>query len=270
MKLVGNYILENIRALSYDWGPETEEVRIAPIGDTHIGLPEFEEKRFKEFLKKCEEDNIYLLLLGDLLDLSIKDSVGNVYEALMSPQQAINYVAELLYPYRERIIGITSGNHELRVSKSVGLDVTETIAQLLGLQDRYSDSAIYLFLQLGKNEHCKRYSYRIYAIHGWGAPRTIGAKVNNAERVSQITDADCIIVAHSHTQNAYTRSLYVFDSRTKKLHKVNQLVVNAGSFLGYAKYTTRKGYSPSTIGTPILTFSGRKNHMKLDLEVGNG
>ena len=263
MELVCNSYENSIRLLSYQWGKEEEVIRLAPIGDLHIGLPEFRRDILEEFLVYCKQNNVYLLLMGDLVDMAIKDSVGDVYEAELSPQEAIDTLVEILNPYSDRILGILSGNHEWRIEKTVGLNIPKTLCSILNLRPIYSDGAIYLYLQLGKNSHSRLIGYKVYALHGWGGSRTIGAKSNNLEKAGYITDANCVIMAHTHNQISFPRYFFTFDNRMHSLKLVTQVLVNSGNFCGYPKYAVRRGFSPTGIITPIIEFSGRENKVKV-------
>lgn len=86
---------------------------IYPIGDLHVGDPLFNEKKFKEFVNSIKSrDDTYLILMGDLLDCAIKDSIGDTYSAIQNPQQAKKYLIELLQPVKDKILGVIQGNHE--------------------------------------------------------------------------------------------------------------------------------------------------------------
>lgn len=269
MELVCNSYQNNIRLLSYQWSKEEEVVRLAPVGDLHIGLPEFNRSRLEDFLQYCEAHQIYILLMGDLVDMAIKDSVGDVYNAVLSPQEALDMLIGIFKPYRDRILGIVSGNHEWRIERTVGLNISKTMCDILDLPPIYSDGSIYLYIQLGKNQHARLIGYKVYALHGWGGSRTIGAKSNNLEKLGYITDANCIIMAHTHNQVVFPRYYFTFDNRMKGLKLVTQVLVNSGSFCGYPRYAVRRGLTPTATDAPIIEFSGKENKINI-LQSYNG
>ena len=67
------------------------------IGDCHYGSPQFDQPRFLAMLNYCLRNNLYVLLMGDLLETATRHSVGaGVYEQTSNPDdqydQMINWL----------------------------------------------------------------------------------------------------------------------------------------------------------------------------------
>ena len=73
-----------------------------------------------------ENENAYTFLNGDLCESAIIGSKGDVYKAVMNVSQAKIKIKELLKPLSDnnKILGMTSGNHEDRIYKATGNDIS--------------------------------------------------------------------------------------------------------------------------------------------------
>ena len=103
----------------------TSKIVIFPIGDLHIGSPHCDLKLLNKHLDIIKETpNARIILMGDLCETALKDSVGaGVYEQQENAQQQIMKAKNILYPFRNIIDGIVTGNHEERIYKNTGLDL---------------------------------------------------------------------------------------------------------------------------------------------------
>ena len=105
---------------------DLREIILFPIGDLHIGSPHFDKKELMNQLKLIDEnrDKARIIIMGDLAETALKDSVGaGVYEQQENAQQQMMTAKVLLYPYRDLIDGIVTGNHEERTYKNSGFDL---------------------------------------------------------------------------------------------------------------------------------------------------
>ena len=92
---------------------EGRTIKLYAIGDVHIGAKEADLEGFSSFLRRLEsESDSYMVIVGDVLNNGIKDSVTNVYEETMPPSVQVEYAAELLEPVKDKILGCVGGNHE--------------------------------------------------------------------------------------------------------------------------------------------------------------
>jgi len=66
--------------------PDLKELRIEAIADLHIGAVGFREKAFKEKVQEIvDSPNTLVVLDGDLINNSTKNSKGDVYEEVLNP-----------------------------------------------------------------------------------------------------------------------------------------------------------------------------------------
>ena len=109
------------------------EVTVVFLGDVHWGSPHCNRKMLVDILKWISiTPNAFVLLMGDMIEMSTKTSVGaGVYEQIRPPQEQIKETITFLKPIRHKILGYFSGNHEFRAYKDLGIDVADLISSVL-------------------------------------------------------------------------------------------------------------------------------------------
>ena len=77
--IVGRPIRLNKQTIVTKKGKDYAEVIF--VGDCHNGSPQFDKLRFLKMLDYCREKGIYVFLMGDLIEMATRDSIGaGVYE----------------------------------------------------------------------------------------------------------------------------------------------------------------------------------------------
>ena len=244
---------------------ELEKKYLVPLSDLHIGDKRFNLKKLKGYLDWIMENDALIILNGDILTADIKSSVGNVYEAAMKPQEQLDLAIEILKPFSDKIVGIVEGNHEARISREVGIDVTKILATSLGRQDFYDPDSVLLHIRLGRDRFGKKIGYSIFSVHGWSSGRRAGSKLNAIQELRNIVVVDCYIASHTHTQGAVVEKIIVPDVRNRKLLDVKQTFVSAGSFLDYGGYSERKGMPIAKLGSPRIRLDGTRKDLHVSV-----
>ena len=68
--------------------PDNKDITIIPVADVHLGASEHYAEEWKSFCKKIENSpDTYLLLLGDLLNNSVRNSVANPFDEVLRPRE---------------------------------------------------------------------------------------------------------------------------------------------------------------------------------------
>lgn len=248
-----------------------DKVEIIPLPCIHYGHPAHHDMLLKWAINYiAKEPYRFGLFLGDMIENGVINSKGNPYDDLMSPGNQLNDIIEKFKPIKDKIIAVLRGNHENRTIRTVGIDPGGIIAY--GLDVPYLGIEGIVKLQFGKDKwDGKQITYSIYAHHGWGNGRTMGAKVNTLDRMTQrVEGCDVYLMAHSHQMLAYPSGVYTVVPRAKAQVKLTQrLMVMCGSFLGGAEYAAEKGYQPTVPGTVIITLLGRTKGAYATIRVGN-
>lgn len=251
-----------------------EEVELVLFYDLHIGSKKCDHQEIARRISYVQNTpNAYAILGGDLINNSTKDSVGDTYTEVCSPMEQCKAVIELFTPIADKIVAMTSGNHERRSYKKEGVDLSLYIAGMLGIQDRYDSAGCLAFIKFGKktklNElekmngtktrpQCQPLVYTVYFTHGDGnSGRTIGGKANGLERRGDIIDADVVIAGHTHAPFAMKRAAFKCVPNTFTHVLKEQLLVNAAATLEYEEYAELFGLKPSSSANPRIYLNGR-------------
>ena len=236
------------------------KARVALCGDWHLGANNCDEKALDEFLKMCVKEKIYMIGMGDQLEMASRYSVGSgVYEQ-DAPDSQIEAVVEKLKPLHDAglLIGVHTGNHEERISKAVGINITKLICQSIGT--RYLNHSAQHLLQVNKQ------SYVFFTTHGSSGARLPYTKVKGALDIYRYVDAEVVCMGHTHGLDHMTQLFQMVDKRRKKIdHKVRHAVLT-GSYLLYSgSYAEKKNLPPVPIGSPIVTLYGDRHEIRVSL-----
>lgn len=259
-----------MRVIKHDL-PDFDMLEIVPLADAHLGDPLSDAKRVKDLIQYVlAEENRYLILNGDLMDAAIMSSVGDTYGAVLSPMQQLELCVSIFGKVKDRILLVTPGNHELRIYKQDGIDMTKLMCKELGLLHVYTPTAGYIFLRFGKSRssehHYKPILYRIYATHGAGGGRKQGGKINRLADLTYICEADIYIHSHTHLPAVFMDGYCRPNSARSTVTEHNRLFVNTGANLEYGGYAERKGFPPAALANPVITLSGRQEWMRGAIE----
>ena len=244
--------------------PESlNRIELYPLADIHLGDTLLKDKQFCDFIQMIlTEENRYIICNGDLISNNLKNSIGSVYEDTIPPSQQKKEIRRMLEPAKDRILAMTSGNHERRSKKEADQDITEDIAEWLGVP--YREEAALIKLSFGKKENGKRQVYTIYATHGWAGGRKPGNAINNIEDLSKNVFADIYLVGHAHKRIAHRALYYLPDLYNNQVREIEQLYVSSSAWLEYGGYASHKGMRPQVSGTsPIYLESKVKQAVAL-------
>ena len=225
---------------------------IVPIGDVHYGAVEHNNAEFRSFIDMVNNrDDVYVILVGDLINNSLRTSVANPFDETVRPDFQIDYMVDALYPIRKKIIGSVSGNHEYRTKKTADIDISRTIMKELGRDDYHRSNVAYLDVQLGRkeNEQGKRKSkvpkqeWIIGVTHGSAGGR-VGNSVNKAEDFWYAhSDLDALIMGHTH-KGSITRPSRL-DIREEGVYTEPGVCIVTESWQEYGGYALRYRLSPA-------------------------
>ena len=127
--------------LNDETGRIIDKVTIIPIADVHIGDKLANLKLLKEALLRIKnEPDTFTIINGDLCNMALKNSKSDVYSDNIPPMEQVLMAVELLEDVKNKILVISTGNHEDRTRRETNIDVTRLIAKQLGIEDRYADA----------------------------------------------------------------------------------------------------------------------------------
>lgn len=249
-----------MKTIKIDLPADLEEIELHPLSDWHIGDANHDAFHTEAILKHIRETpNAYCILGGDMMDTAIANSVGDTYGAKMQPMEQLKLCVKLFEPIKDKILCIVPGNHENRVYKYDGIDMTAMMASQLGLAGRYSTTAALLFIRFGENKkdkHKRKTVYTVYTSHGSGGGKRVGGKINRLEDMANIVDADIYIMGHVHQPAIIRNSFYRVSAANSSVMCVDRLFVNTAAALDYGGYGEAQGFRPASKENPVILLSG--------------
>lgn len=244
-------IVHNHRIV-YEFG---ETIVLRPLYDIHLGNKHCDKAAFIKDLKNADE-RTFFFGGGDMLDSIITSDVKRYRKSSDASEvdeiidAGVDEMSEILLPYRDRIIGLASGNHEDNIVKRCGTNPVKRIcknldAKFLG----YSG-----LIKLSLSEHDGRGRTVVVRYHhGWGGgSRTQGADLTKFSRDVAYWDADIFCYGHVHRlqQDSIPR---LGLSGTTLISKPKILAICGTYLKTYSKdenptYSEISGYPPVEIG----------------------
>jgi hypothetical protein len=245
--------------IDYKYG---ETIQILPISDVHMGSEYCDEQGFKKWLDRHQ--GAYLLGNGDLMDMVItsdlkryrKTSDGTEGDDIVDQQ--IGRMYQYLKPFKGRIIGLGTGNHEDSITKHCGTNPMKRLCEMLGCKFLGYTWLIKLLFSSDKGGRGR--AVVIYGTHGWGGgSRTQGADLTKFSKHIGSWDADCFLFGHVHRkQSDRIPRLGLAADKALTLVAKPQLIGITGTWLKTLSatadptYSELKGYPPVEIGGLVL------------------
>lgn len=237
-------------------------IKIKPLFDAHCGNAAFDKKGFKQFIERDDDDDTYFIGGGDLMDSVITTDMKRYQKSIdASPHDEIiddqvSDMRRILEPYKARILGMHTGNHEDVIARKCGTHPMKRLCSELGVPYMGYSSLFSLTLddRGGSNRHAK-IVFRVH--HGWGGgSRTRGGSITKYEKDMGKWDADIYMYGHDHKKQI--DRIPRLGLQKDRLVARPQLLVLCGSFLktfldtSDSTYSERSGYPPTEIGSPVI------------------
>jgi predicted phosphodiesterase len=245
--------------------PFAEVIEILPMADLHIGDSQCDYKLVLERIEYIKNTkNAYCILDGDLMDTAIASSIGDTYASALQPMEQLKHCVKIFEPIKDKILAVLPGNHENRVYRADGIDLTEIMCAQLGIPERYSPTTALLFIRFGDKGgkyHNRTQTYTLYATHGSGGGRKEGGKVNRLADLASIVDADIYVHAHTHLPLIFRESYFRVNMSQSTATAVDKLFVNCSASLNYGGYGDKAGFKPASKRSPTIYLSGLKRDL---------
>lgn len=242
---------------------------IIPIGDLHRGDRHLSARglgKLKGYLEWVQErPNAYTFLMGDILNVASRSSKTNPFE---SDSDEYAKALELFRPYRGKIIGCITGNHEQRMYKDYGFNPLQPFCSELGIP--YCGYSAVIRLRVGQRAEAPNQYQQIYwgyAHHGNGGGGTMGAALNKKVKLQEIVHGmDFYMAGHDHQLIVGTRNILL--PKRNKIEHQRVHYIDTGSFLDWdGSYAEEAAMHISKQGAPRLRFDGREYHHDLHVSI---
>jgi predicted phosphodiesterase len=254
-----------MKVIKADLPREIEILELHTFADEHIGDDCCDLPRLKARIDYVAGNpNAYCIMNGDILDYASRTSIGDIEAREFNIMEQLQKAVELFTPIKDKIIAITSGNHEGRSYRKEGFDIAKMIAMQLGLADKYAPAAAILFIRFGKtgaNNHNLPRLYTVFVNHGSGGGRKEGAKAIRLADMASIIDADVYIHSHTHLPMVMKQGFFRVNLTNSSVANVTKLFVNTAANLNYGGYGEAGEFKPNSKDTPVIYLSAAKKEM---------
>ena len=255
--------------IPYKYG---DTIKILPLFDIHMGNTLCDEKALKKDLEAVD-DQTYIIGGGDWLDsIIVKDSKR--YRKSMDSTEGddvideqINRMFYMVEPYKDRIIGLGTGNHEDSIVSHCSTNPIKRLCAALDVPFLGISSLIRLRFR-EKDGRGRTVLIRMH--HGWGGgSRTQGADLTKFSKDVANWDADLFLYGHVHRRQ---------DDRVPRLGLVGEKLISkpkvmviCGTYLKTytqdhnVSYSEAKGYPPTEIGAPTIEITPDATWVKMSV-----
>lgn len=250
-------------------------LKVIPLADAHYGSQEFNETLWHNTIKRIQDDpDCYCVLVGDLIDNGLKNSVTNVYEATCSPSVQKEWLYNELLPIKDKILGAVGGNHERRTQKEADQDPLYDVMCRLNIDRVYRQNICFMQVRLtyvaadrqkgDENRERVRYAFSFAITHGAGGGQYIGSSANRVQNFGMaIEGIDCLITGHTHKPVTFPVTKLLFNNGA--VARKQFVVAVASSFLNYGDYPVQKLMVPAAQTTTeiLLEYVNQKTHIRV-------
>lgn len=259
-----------------DLPAEFSTLEIEIFSDLHLGSKRCDIKTIQDRVERVKNnENVYAIIVGDVVDNATKNSIADTYEEALTPMQQVKHAVMIFEPIKDKILGVVSGNHCFRSYKTEGVDLLYFMCAELGIADKYDMTACLLFIRFGKQvnhgkakRNCsagRKICYSLYMSHGSGGGSTVGGSANKLEKRGQIIDADIIVQGHTHKPLTFRESFFKVDPQNNSAYPKEQVFVNSSATLEYEEYAERMGLKPNSKVSPVIVLNGQTKQVTVKL-----
>lgn len=233
----------------------SQSALLMPVGDIHFGAPNFPLQHFTSHLQWGIDRGAYFLGMGDYLDLS-SATERKVFKTLRDStqlnldqkiRQDADDLLEIMRPSIGSWIGLLTGNHTWNFQDGTNLD--QYLCRGLDC-DYLGDFALLRIVCKDSPANHPEGDLIVVAHHGTGGGTTIGGQLLKPEQLLKWTQADLILMGHTHAKiiGGLDRIYVTPDGKTS--HRTT-MVARTGAFLkAYA------GTEPFDLSEPAYLSAG--------------
>lgn len=236
---------------------EFDSIEIYFAHDIHFGSDIADMKKWERFKKDILSDsNKYIIWVGDYCDTAIANSKSNIYTQSANIEAQRMWMEQQFAELKDKTIAIVPGNHENRISKTVGLYPVYDAAACAGVADKYRQHYAFADIAVGNGGHGagKQIHYVGFIAHKM-------RDCKNYHTADFIENVDFVAHGHDHCPKDQPRCKLYYDSHNKAIIQRDVEVLDSGSFLSYGGYGAENGYRPQSTKIYKLVLNGKQKSM---------
>ena len=192
--------------------PVGDTVRVYFLGDVHEGAINSRTDLLQEAINVIASDaDSYWIGMGDMIDaINYHDKRFNVREVSEHyrvqdlddlPKRQADRLLAMLYPIKDRCLGMLTGNHEDTVRQRMGLDIVSYMCGVLGATFLGKKAYVSIGAVTDTNRGRPYYMINMCIAHGsgGGGGKTAGGAINKVVDMMQWDTADVYVIGHLHS-----------------------------------------------------------------------
>lgn len=249
----------NVMKIEYDGVRSKDTFHNFFCSDIHVDNPKCNQKLFKDDLKKAQDQDGLIFIVGDLLDLmqgkkdrrSDKGSLRKEFLSSNYINDVIRYAYDILLPFKDNLVMISEGNHESSVKNHLEYD---TLSMLCSELQRAGSPVQYMPYQgwvlfsfkvnSGKATHTA--VKKLFYSHGnWHGVISMGTQA--IRRYAAIADADIFVSGDNHERWTVGHAVYRLNRANEQI-VVNQVHLKTGTYK--EEFASGSGWAVEKIGMP--------------------
>ena len=216
-------------------------INVYPLGDVHIGSKECNLELLNRWVEMVGRDpHGYVVIIGDMMNMGLKNAKSNVYEDVLSPMDQKELCFDILNPIADRILAGCSGNHEYRANKEVGMNPLYDVFCRMRIEDRYRQNACFLKITVGR-VGSNNNTYGVVLTHG-------KSKNKDLDWTYAVDGADVFISGHTHIGTHQPCGKIRMDLSHDTVKTVGYQHIVVLPFQEYGSYALSGKFMPNHLG----------------------
>jgi hypothetical protein len=240
---------------------------ILPVGDIHDGHVACDWAGIQyifPWIYNTEE--AYVVGMGDYCESSIMNSPG-LFDQTEFVDKQFDDIVDLFAPIAEqgRLIGLLEGNHERRIRKIAGFDITKKLCT--ELKTKYLGVGAFCLFNVRHNTSRTYEQYKGYFTHGESMAQYAHTKMQACIRLQQVAEAEFYCMGHVHSLLHQKVERFVMDENSGEVVKRPTHFILTGCYLKYLNtYAHQKNLAPSgDTGSPKIKLHNMKHVISVSL-----
>jgi len=256
----------------------SDEFRLIPLGDVHMGNRLTEEKLLRRIVKEIEEDPLcYWLGLGDYCDyINMRDPrfdpdelpdwlFGRAQLKDIARTETARFL-EIVKPIKDKCIGLIEGNHETSILRHSETDVYSILIEGLASDHEHRlDHSGFIAWRFNR-QGGSTWTLTIFATHGAGGGTSKGNSGNKLGKlVEQVDGADVVLMGHLHDPTykpIARRRMGRREAQTVTIH-----AVSIPALCGHMKYAQNKDYPAMPVGYTELVIKPDAKSVQVNMMI---
>lgn len=250
-------------ALHVRFFPTKKAITIVPLADLHLGAAHANRKLMREYLNYIlRTPDCYTIGLGDYVENATRNSVGmGMYAENFHFPRQMELVEEMLRPLVQagKLLGLHTGNHEMRATLATGLDPAAVLAKQLRVP--YLGYTAFHKWIVGET------TYHVVTLHGRSTARSPAGRLNTLRSLRDIANADVYLMGHLHDRQVHQEVVYEIDDASDSVVSRTRYYIIVGGLLEWpGSYADMLALPPVMPGLVKISLAARTKDVNIQYD----